>query len=38
MLQKKDAKGPIPSAPPLPEIRSALFDIHQNDFVGRKKK
>ncbi|XP_004494238.1 HVA22-like protein j [Cicer arietinum] len=36
--KKKDGKGPVPSAPPLPEIRSALFDIQQNDFLGRKKK
>jgi len=36
--RKKDGQAPIPSAPPLPEIRSALFEFQQNDFFGRKKK
>ncbi|XP_058739000.1 putative HVA22-like protein g [Vicia villosa] len=36
--KKKDGQNPIPSAPPLPEIRSALFEFQQNDFFGRKNK
>lgn len=36
--KKKDGKDPYaPSAPPLPDIRSALFDNYESNFSGRKK-
>ncbi|KAJ1394560.1 TB2/DP1/HVA22-related protein [Sesbania bispinosa] len=36
--KKKDGKGPAPSAPPLPEIRAAVFENYENNLLGRKNK